>query len=513
MRLSGRCSRVAGGVLCLGLTFGLVLSLSVHAQSMADLLAAQGQNATGTKPCRPPGVNLPPGVSLPASVCQALERYAGKPTGEAGPGGVGQVSQPGASNIAEGQRAGSAEVLAQPLNSFQNFILQSTGKRLPRFGEEFFRPASLAARQTLFMAGEMSPVSDNYLLGPGDEVLVRVFSAAFDLEAPFIIYREGFISLPKVGPVKLAGVPTKQLEPRLSKALSAVLADFNLYATTGRLKSVEVYVVGQAMRPGKLVVSSLSSLVNAVFESGGPNANGSYRGVELVRNNKVIASFDLYDFLAKGKTQSEVRLQTGDVINIPPVGRQVALTGAVPQPMVFELPSQLGSSANLGELVNLVGGLPIFTEQLEATIQRTTPSKDRPLSVQQVSLDKVGLMTPLRDGDVVYFKPLVPRFDNAVTLRILGEDPIQVPITPGARVSDVLPDRKTLLSAKFFYRQVQPLAQDASGSLTPGSLNVLVQQELLGASGQGGAATTAATTGTSGWPASAAALSRLCGCW
>ena len=113
-----------GGGLCLGLTLGLVPSLSVHAQSMAGLLAAQGQNATGTKPCRPPGVNLPPGVSLPASVCQALERYAGKPTGEAGPGGVGQVSQPGASNIAEGQRAGSAEVLAQPLNSFQNFILQ-----------------------------------------------------------------------------------------------------------------------------------------------------------------------------------------------------------------------------------------------------------------------------------------------------------------------------------------------------------------------------------------------------
>ena len=155
MRLSGRCSRVAGGVLCLGLTFGLVLSLSVHAQSMAGLLAAQGQNATGTKPCRPPGVNLPPGVSLPASVCQALERYAGKPTGEAGPGGVGQVSHPGASGIAEGQQAGSAEVLAQPLNRFQNFILQSTGKRLPRFGEEFFRPASLGARQILFMAGEM----------------------------------------------------------------------------------------------------------------------------------------------------------------------------------------------------------------------------------------------------------------------------------------------------------------------------------------------------------------------
>lgn len=197
-------------------------------------------------------------------------------------------------------------------NAFQTFIAQSTGKIVPIYGQSLFLKANP------FAAIESVPVPANYVIGPGDELLVKIYSAAFDVDQRMVVNREGAIVLPKIGPVNMAGTRMDQIENRLKGALNQILTDFSVSVSMGQLRGIEIYVTGQARAPGKYVVSSVSTLLNALFATGGPTSNGSMRHIQLVRDSKVVAQLDLYEFLTTGKTAKDARLLPGDVINIPP---------------------------------------------------------------------------------------------------------------------------------------------------------------------------------------------------
>src|SRR5205823_294946 len=173
--------------------------------------------------------------------------------------------------------------------------------------------------------------------------------------------------------------------------------NFQLTATLGKLRSIQVFVVGQAKRPGTYTVSSLSTLVTAVFAAGGPSSKGSMRNIQLKRGNQVVAEFDLYDLLL-----------SGDVIYIPPVGPLVAVTGSVNVPAVYELKQ----STVLFDLIRWAGGLATTAAGQKATVERIEDHKAR--KVEEFPLDMGGLSRAVRDGDLVTVYSLVPRFDNAV---------------------------------------------------------------------------------------------------
>ena len=203
-------------------------------------------------------------------------------------------------------------------NQFQLFVQEATGKLLPHFGAALFD----APQSYVPDAGLAAPAS--YILGPGDEIRLQVWGSV-DISLALVLDRNGQVQIPRVGVVSLAGVTVGELAPTLKAQLAKVITNFNLNANLGRLRSIQVYVVGQAQAPGAYQLSSLSTLVTALFASGGPSANGSMRAIQLSRSGSTLATLDLYDFIAKGDKTQDLPLQNGDVIVIPPVGPRVAL--------------------------------------------------------------------------------------------------------------------------------------------------------------------------------------------
>ena len=313
---------------------------------------------------------------------------------------------------------GDAPEVAKPLraqaakiNQFQRFVQESTGHLLPVHGSELFGSPQAYGADTAM------PAPAEYILGPGDEVRLQVWGGV-DYSSSHTIDRNGQITLPKVGVLMLAGVPVRDLESVLRAQLSKVFANFSLSANVGRLRGIHIYVVGQAQQPGTYALSSLSTLVNALFASGGPSGNGSMRAIELKRGGKTVTTLDLYDFIARGDKSRDVPLLSGDVIVIPPVGPRVAVTGALDQAAIYELKAGV---TTVGDILNIGGGVPALASTPKALIERIDSSQTTPRRVQEIALNAKGLAQPLQDGDVLTLLPISPAFANAVTLQGDGD--------------------------------------------------------------------------------------------
>jgi protein involved in polysaccharide export with SLBB domain len=327
-------------------------------------------------------------------------------------------------------------------SNFQRFVQQATGRALPIYGQNLFSSPSSYAPISQAL------VPNDYLLGPGDEIHLQIWGAV-NAEQRLVIDRNGQVNLPRVGVVTLAGVRAGDLESVLRSNIGRNFTNFSLNATLGRLRSIQVYVVGQARQPGTYTVSSLSTLINALFEVGGPNVNGSMRAIQLKRNGALVGEFDLYDFIARGDRSGDVPLQPGDVIVIPPAGPRVAVVGAFEQPAIYELKGD----SSVGEVLALGGGLPVLTTPAKALLERIDPAASTPRQVEDLVLDSAGLQRPLRDGDILTLFGISPQFANAVTLRGNVAAPLRYPYQAGMRVRDLIPDRDALITADYYQRK------------------------------------------------------------
>jgi polysaccharide biosynthesis/export protein len=326
-------------------------------------------------------------------------------------------------------------------NEFQEFVFTSVGRQLPLFGHNLFRGAP-----STFAPVENIPVTPDYVIGPGDELLIRAWGQ-IDIDYRAIVDRNGTISLPRVGVIPVAGIRYQNLTAHIRSAVSRNFRNFELTVSMGTLRSVQIFVVGQASRPGSYTVSSLSTLVNAIFAAGGPSARGSMRNIQLKRGNYVIAELDLYDLIVTGYKSKDAPLLPGDVIYFPPIGSLVALSGSVNNPAIFELKG----STNVGRLLDLAGGLTTTAQTRRASIERIDDRQTR--TVDQFSLDYDGLRRPVKDGDLVAILPISPRFENAVTLRGKVAVPLRYPHRPGMRIRDLVPDRDALITDNYYARK------------------------------------------------------------
>ena len=212
-----------------------------------------------------------------------------------------------------------------------------------------------------------------------------------------------------------------------------------------------VYVVGQARVPGAHKVAGFSTLISALFETGGPSALGSMRDVQLVRDGKPVTSVDLYDFIRRGDKSGDAPLRPGDVILIPPAGPRVALLGALDQPAVYELKP---GEQSLKGLLSFGGGISVLTTPHKALIERIDPTKpNRPLAVKEIALDEQALNQPLARGDVVTLFAVPQTFSNAVTLRGNVAAPLRYSFTPGMRISDLIPEPSALITGDYYRRK------------------------------------------------------------
>ena len=231
-------------------------------------------------------------------------------------------------------------------SSFQTYVESSTGKALGVFGRDLFRnvPSTFAPLGAV-------QVNADYVIGPGDALQIRGWGMV-DIDVNATVSRSGEIYLPRVGSVKVAGVKYRDLQGYLKKAVGKIFKSFELSASIAQTRNVQIYVVGHALRPGSYTLSSMSTLLNALFTSGGPSVTGSMRNIKLKRGGESILSFDLYDILLHGDKSSDIALQDGDVIYIPAVGPQFALLGDVKKPAIFELKKK----ASIAEIVSWAGG-------------------------------------------------------------------------------------------------------------------------------------------------------------
>jgi protein involved in polysaccharide export with SLBB domain len=331
-----------------------------------------------------------------------------------------------------------------PLSEFQKFIGDNTGKVLPIFGAEFFANAPSTFAPIL-----NSPVPSEYPLGPGDELMIRGWGT-IDIDFRATIDRNGTINIPTIGAVVLAGVKAGDAETVIRNAVARLYKGVTVSVNFGQLRAITVYVVGQAARPGTYTVSSLSTLVTALFASGGPNTNGSMRRVQVKRAGKVAAELDLYSFIAKGDKSADIKLQDGDTIYIPPAGGYVALVGKVNSPAIYELKN---GSDSIGSVLDFAGGLPVVADPRRAYLERIDPSRNHPRSVEEFALNGDGLQRPLKNGDVLNVTSITPDFSNAVILRGNVDQPVRASFKPGMRVSDLIPSREYLITRESTKRQ------------------------------------------------------------
>ena len=357
------------------------------------------------------------------------------------PGAPGNEGQQG---LTPGQTQGATANPALPpleTSEFQIFIQQSTGKLLPRFGANLFTgsPSTFAPVESIAMPPD-------YRVGPGDEIRIRVWGQ-LDGESRGMVDRNGNIDIPKIGTVPVAGVRMDALESHIRAAIGRNYRNFELNVTLGQLRSVRIFVVGHARRPGSYTVSALSTLVSALFASGGPSATGSMRQVQLKRGGKVVTEFDVYDFLAKGDQSKDAQLLSGDVIFIPPEGPQVALSGSVRVPGIYELKG----AGSLKEVIDLAGGLTATARGQKAMLERIDNRRGR--QVEEFDLTEAGLARPVKDGDLVSVLAISPKFDNAITLRGNVAMPLRYPFKTGMRIADLIPEREALIVPDYYLRR------------------------------------------------------------
>jgi protein involved in polysaccharide export with SLBB domain len=327
------------------------------------------------------------------------------------------------------------------LTDFQQMVATSLGQTLPIYGANLFQETP-----TTFAPVDHAPVTADYVIGPGDELLIRAWGQIeFDIHTR--VDRNGAIYIPRVGSINVAGLRFDQLQGFLKSHIGHIYQNFDLNVGMGELRSIDVFVVGQASHPGRYTISSLSTLANAIFASGGPSPSGSMRHIELKRGSATVTTFDLYDLLLKGDKSKDVQLLPGDVIYFAPIGPQVALGGQVNNPAIYELKNE----TTLSDVLQLAGGLAVTAYGGKVYVEQIKDRENR--SIEEIKLDKAGMQRPLKDGDVLNFTAISPRFVESVTLRGNVAQPGRYPWHDGMRVTDLIPNREFLITREYWNQQ------------------------------------------------------------
>ena len=348
-------------------------------------------------------------------------------------------------NQMQGNQLGQRQVRPAPLppTEFQLMVASTTGRRLPIFGASIFA----SNLPTTFAPVTDVPVGPDYVVGPGDQLQVQVWGQV-NQQGTFAVDRTGAISIPQVGTVHVAGTRFDHLPEALRNELGRVYKNFHLNVSMGQLRTIQVFVVGQARQPGSYSISSMSTLLNGLFASGGPLPQGSLRDIQVKRGAETVVHFDLYDLLLRGDKSKDVPLQPGDVIFIPAVGPQVAVTGSVHNPAIYELKKD--GTSTVQDVLALAGGRTNIAAGSTVRVDRIL---DRAvLTSSDVNLTKAE-GTPLEDGDIVSVNSIVDRFKNAVTLRGNVANPGRYVWHAGMRVSDLIPDKDALVTRNYWQRR------------------------------------------------------------
>jgi len=342
--------------------------------------------------------------------------------------GLPAVPMAGLTAVEATKRLGADEDLADYFVKVTLLRLSPTGQgALKPFGYDLFEgvPSTFA------------PVSDiqvpmDYIVGPGDRLDIQLYGnepASYELT----VERDGRINFPKLGPIMISGMSFDSAREVIEQRVTKQLIGSHVSVTMADLRSIRVFVLGEANKPGSYTVSGLSTMTNALFVSGGVKKIGSLRNIELKRNGRLITTLDLYDLLLRGDTSADRQLMPGDVIFIPPIGNTVSVDGAVRRPAIYELKSERSAA----QAVAIAGGLNPDADAKLGQLERILPSQLR--EMRNIDLTAAASSaTELDNGDKLTIPAIRPTLENSVQLTGYVFRPGAFAYHAGLRLSDVL---------------------------------------------------------------------------
>ena len=295
------------------------------------------------------------------------------------------------------------------------------GYDLFRFSPSTFAPANIV------------PVSFSYILGPGDELTVSFYGSTEDSITGFI-QRDGSFILPLLGPVNLAGFTFTEAQEHLKKRIKEELIGTKISISLKKLRSITVYVLGEAYKPGSYTLSALSTITNTLFLSGGVNKLGSLRNIQIKREGKLVNTYDLYDLLIKGDTTTDIRLRDGDTIFIPFIENTVTLGGAFKRPHLYELID----GETLEDVISFAGGFKAevgFSPEIElSTINRASNKRD----ISRIVYNEKTINTMILNGDALNVSEISGLKSFSVKLTGEFKNPGVYSISEGDTVLDIV---------------------------------------------------------------------------
>ncbi len=317
------------------------------------------------------------------------------------------------------------------------------------FGYDLFRQS-----RRRFASGVDVPVPADYVIGPGDTINVQLFGNE-NMEYFLAVSREGTISFPEIGPLNVSGLSFEEMRTMINTRVEQQMIGVQASITLGELRSIQVFVLGDVERPGSYTVTGLAAISNALFAAGGVREIGSLRNIALRRDGNTVTTLDLYEFLLRGDTSSDVRIQPGDAIFVPSVGPTVAVHGEVRRPAIYEVKN----AQTVADILALAGGLNSNANRERVKLERVVPN--RGTTVQDIDLGTAEARTVVQDGDVLRIQPNLEQLERSVSLAGNVFQPGIFQWFEGMRLTDLLPSpelvkRMTDLNYVLIRREVAP---------------------------------------------------------
>lgn len=300
-------------------------------------------------------------------------------------------------------------------------------QELKPFGYDLF-----AGEPTTFAPVSDIPIPSEYKVGPGDIIQIQLYGKQSE-EYNLTINRNGNLPLPDMGPMTVTGLTFQQLEARVVERFKQRNMGVDVSVSLGELRSIRILIAGEAYKPGSYTVSSLSTITQALFVSGGVSDIGSLRNIQLKRQGRLVGSFDVYDLLLNGDASNDLRLQSGDVVFIPAVGMTVGVKGQVRRPAIYELKG----GETMDELVRLAAGFEANAYPQKALLQRFDDNNLPSLINVDLSNPKFSKLSA-KDGDLLEIKTTSDSVRQQVTLVGAVARPGQYQWHEGMKLSDLI---------------------------------------------------------------------------
>ena len=310
------------------------------------------------------------------------------------------------------------------------------------------------------------PIPADYRLGPGDSILIQLSGKLFKQHS-MVVDREGIITFPGIGPLPVMGMNFQTLKEMLQERVQKQMLGTEVARVTlEALRSLQVFILGDVPHPGSYTVNSMTTATNAIFSSGGIKPIGSLRNIRVKRQGRTIVNLDLYDLLLRGDQSKDIRLQSGDIIFVPPIGTVVAVTGRVKRPGIYETLEERTVEASIA----LAGGLLPDADPVHTKIDRFKSRKKRILLDLDITKPK-QLRSNIQSGDTIHI-PTVPKAKaNIVTLSGAVANPGEYQWYKGLHLTDIVLFPKLLPQVDLSYAIITRL-DTKTGRLLPLTLNL-----------------------------------------